>query len=189
MDWYFFVLYKSCTNKLGGVPLELCCLVNQPADSIKKKVESYLENRAEDLAYDHEKFCKTLSDDGLKNLKECISRMTLGLAPPQTKTGMDRQIFDIILDNNGHKIITALTPLARIVMVSHHGDKLLTPLSMVAEIILSSSDYTNDVKGRVLEKYLLATMEIIKSFSFEFKEFGGISPQSKKYLYRHGFIT
>ena len=105
---------------------------------------------------------------------------------------MDRQIFDIILDNTGNEIMTALTPLARIAMLSHHGDKLLTKLSMVAEIILSNSDYTNDVKGSVLEKYLLATMEIIKSFSFEFKELltaGGVSDQSKKYLYRHDFIT
>ena len=124
----------------------------------------------------------------MANLEECISRMALGMSPPEIDIGMDRQLFDIILDEDGQQIITALNPVARRAMLAHHGEGLLTSLSMVAEIVLSDLEYTNDVKGRVLEKYLLATMEINKSFSFDFKKLlknGGVSDQPKTYLYTH----
>ena len=189
-NWLSFgrVFYCCCfINNLGGVPVELSCLLGQPCIDFKEKIRLYRENRVDELASGHAKFCDKLSDEKKKNLKDCISRMALGMSPPEIDTGMDRQLFDIIPHEDGQKIITALNPVARRAMLAHHGEGLLTSLSLVAEIVLSApgSDYSNDVKGRIVEKYIITTMEINKLFSFEsmkLLENGGLSEKSNRYF-------
>jgi hypothetical protein len=151
---------------LGGIPFELATLWNQPEERFKEKIQSYRENRINDIAVAHGKFCDTLSKEKMANLKECISRMALGLNPPNLKVGMHYQIFDIVKDNSGQKLIISMNPVARDALIAYHGVGLLSNLRMVAELVLENPDYTNDMKGRILEKYVITEIEICKRFSF-----------------------
>lgn len=46
-----------------------------------------------------------------------IPNMAVKLPPPSVLSGMDRQILDIIADESGGKVITALTPVARRILL------------------------------------------------------------------------
>jgi hypothetical protein len=96
--------------------------------------------------------------------------MALGLSPPVGSVGMDRQLFDIITEEDGKKIITALTPIARRSLLEYHGDGLVTSLNWVAEFVFSEGVYTNDVKGRFIEKYIITMVELLNRFSFKFRK-------------------
>ena len=61
----------------------------------------------------HGKFYTKLVDKARDNLTDCISRMARGLSPPKELKGMDRELFVIMDDEDGHEIITALNPVAR----------------------------------------------------------------------------
>ncbi|KAJ2995810.1 hypothetical protein HDV02_000387 [Globomyces sp. JEL0801] len=110
----------------GGVPYELDLLWKQPEKTLIKKTLLYRQNRVNEMAVSHAKFCDKLSAEKKLNLKECISRMALGLSPPKTKIGMDHQLFDIVPDIYGKDIITALNPVARDALITYHGHGLET---------------------------------------------------------------
>jgi hypothetical protein len=67
---------------------------------------------------------------------------------------MDRQVFDIVLDEFGQQIITVLNPVARRALLEYHGQSLIASLGFVAEIVLRESGYTNDTRGRIIAKYI-----------------------------------
>ncbi|KAJ3308246.1 hypothetical protein HDV04_001515, partial [Boothiomyces sp. JEL0838] len=148
-------LYWSC-----GVPYELDLLWKQLVKSLQEKTMCYRENRVDEFAESHGKFYKRLITKEIENLENCISRMALCLSPPKTDFGMDHQLFDIIPDDNGFKVITALNPVARDALITYHGKALITSLEMVAEIVLQEDDYTNDTKERIIEKYITTTLEL-----------------------------
>jgi len=50
----------------------------------------------------------------------------LGLSPPIIAVGMDRQLFNIVPDNDGVRIITALNPVAGKALITFHGKGLVT---------------------------------------------------------------
>ncbi|KAJ3025957.1 UNVERIFIED_CONTAM: hypothetical protein HDU68_006429 [Siphonaria sp. JEL0065] len=134
------------------------------------------------MAESHGKFCRKLPSEEMLNLKEYITHVALGLTRPVFSVGMDRQLFDIILQpkegqpNKFDELIVALNPVARRALIGYHGQGLLTSLGLVAELV-SRGDYTQDVKGRIAEKYLLTTMEVLKKFSFQYRRKieGGLS--------------
>ncbi|ORY41632.1 hypothetical protein BCR33DRAFT_718786, partial [Rhizoclosmatium globosum] len=137
----------------GGVPYELYLLWHQPANSFHQKTNEYRKNRMTEMGESHAKFCRRLLPEEMNNLKECIARMALGLIRPEILVGMDRQLFDIIREPKEgrpyefNELIVALNPVARRLLMVYH-DK--------------------DVKGRIAEKYLLTTMELLKKFSFKY---------------------
>jgi hypothetical protein len=79
---------------------------------------------------------------------------------------MDRQLFDIVPSQIGNEIIVALNPVARRSLLRYHGKDLLTSLGLVAELVFNG-DYTNDTKGRVIEKYIITMLELSQRFSFK----------------------
>lgn len=79
---------------------------------------------------------------------------------------MDRQLFDIVTVERGMKIITALNPVARRSLLGYHGKGLMDSLGLVTEIVIQG-DYTNDTKGRIIEKYIITMMELSQRFSFK----------------------
>ena len=150
----------------GGVPYELDLLWKQPVKTLVEKTMLYRQKRVEEMAESHSKFYKKLVDKEKDNLAKCISRMALELSPPKTKVGMDRQLFDIILDIDNTQIITALNPVARDALITYHGQGLMTSLDLVAELVFNG-DYTNDTKGRIIEKYIITMLELSQRFSFK----------------------
>ena len=59
-----------------------------------------------------------------------------------------------------------MNPVARDALIAYHGVGLLSNLRMVAELVLENPEYTNDMKGRIVEKYVITEIEICKKFSF-----------------------
>ncbi|KAJ3192119.1 hypothetical protein HDU82_003313, partial [Entophlyctis luteolus] len=149
----------------GGIPYELSLLWEQPAASVVNKTREYRSNRVGEMAESHGKFCHKLLSEEMLDVKEWIARMALGLTQPAVSVGMDRELFDIIRQpKEGHpnefdELIVALNPVARLALILYHGQSLLTSLDWVAKLVLKGN-YTEDVKGRITEKYLLTTMEV-----------------------------
>ena len=156
-------------------------LWEQNSTNLGGKTLLYCNTRVELLAELHSKFCDTLSSERKVNLKECISRMILGASPPSIKTGMDRQLLDIIIEF-GNETITAINPIARQAILQHHGQEAISSIDIVAEEVFSHKNYTNQVKGVILEKYILSKIELNKIFSFSFckKEMNGLNEQSRE---------
>ena len=150
----------------GGVPYELDLLWKQPVKTLVEKTLLYRKERVRDMMESHGKFYKKLVDKEKDNLAECISRMALGLSPPEGLVGMDRQLFDIVPSQIGNEIITTLNPVARRSLLGYHGKGLLTSLGLVAELVFNG-DYTNDTKGRIIEKYIITMLELSQIFSFK----------------------
>ncbi|KAI3658488.1 hypothetical protein MP638_001914 [Amoeboaphelidium occidentale] len=149
----------------GGVPYELSLLWKQPKETLQEKTALYRHERMKEMADMHAKFSDNLSELRRQNLRECITRMAFGLSPPETITGMDRQVFDIIQDDNGDALITALNPIARQALLGYHGVGLMNSLGMVAEVVFNGG-YTNDTKGRIVEKYIVTSLELTRMFTF-----------------------
>lgn len=118
----------------------------------------------------HGKFYRKLVDKEKDNLEECISRMALEISPPEGLVGMDCQLFDIVQDEKGDEIITALNPVARRALLFYHRQNQLNSLKMVLELVLQSKQYSNDIKGRMIEKYILTTLDVNRKFSFRFRK-------------------
>jgi hypothetical protein len=98
--------------------------------------------------------------------------MALKMTPPEGLEGMDRQLFDIIKDDEtGTEIITALNPVARRALLGYHGkDTLIRSLTIVAELVLIGSEYTNAIKGKISEIYITTLIEISSLFTFKFRK-------------------
>jgi hypothetical protein len=132
----------------------------QLAPTLEKKVALYCEERVQSMLQSHRKFCKTLSGKNLRNLDEWVSRMALELSPPKLDVGMDRELFDIVINENGGKIVCALNPIARKALLMYHGHDLITPLSLIGKHTFERKEVTNNVKERVVELYIITRMAI-----------------------------
>lgn len=153
------------------MPRELDLLWKQPKPTLVEKVKVYRDQRVKEMMAIHRKFYeKLLLDEDKRNLKECVSRMALGLPPPVGLVGMDRQLFDIIPGVDENEIITALNPIARRSLLEYHGQGVMTSLGLVAELVLQGRSYSNSVKGKISEMYITAMLELSKFFSFKFKK-------------------
>ena len=82
---------------------------------------------------------------------------------------MDFQLFDIVCNGNGQKTITALNPVARDALITYHVESLISSLILVAELVLGGKNFTNDTKGRIVEKYITTALKVSKSYSFPSK--------------------
>lgn len=150
------------------MPHELDLLWKQPKDTMMQKVKLYRKERVKEMRFSHGKFCDKLSEEKKNNLKECISRMALGLSPPEGLEGMDRQLFDIVpCDDNGDEIIKSLNPAARRALLGYHGQGLVTSLGLVAELVLKGNEYENALKGKISEMYITTALELSLCFTFQ----------------------
>ena len=95
--------------------------------------------------------------------------MALCISPPKITVGMDFQLFDIVCNGNGQKTIIALNPIARDALITYHGEGFISSLILVAELVLGGKDFTNDTKGRIVEKYITTVLEVSKRYSFPSK--------------------
>ena len=164
----------------GGIPYELDLLWKQPSESLHGKTLAYRRERVRDMMESHGKFCDNLSEEKMRNLKECISRMALGLSPPEGLVGMDRQLFDILLDDDNEQVINALNPIARRALLGYHGVGLMTSLGLVAELVLKGTDYTNAMKGKISEMYITTILELSQRFSFPIRKIANITQDTPK---------
>ncbi|KAJ3340403.1 hypothetical protein HDU83_007091 [Entophlyctis luteolus] len=167
----------------GGVPYELSLLWQQLPASLIDKTKEYRINRTNELWAAHGRFCRKLDSVEKRNLEECTVRMALGLTRPDGLVGLDWQLFDIIRQpKEGHpdkfdEFIVAFNPVARRSLMDYHGQDLLTSPCLVTELVLYGSR-TQD-EGRIAEKYLVSTMELLKKFSFQTKPSTVVVFQSK----------
>ncbi|ORY38883.1 hypothetical protein BCR33DRAFT_720533 [Rhizoclosmatium globosum] len=152
----------------GGVPYELFLLWAQPEASLGDKTRKYRKNRMIEMGSSHGKFCDTLTAEKMLNLKECIARMVIGLPCPGLLVGIDHQLFDVTLQPKRGRSNEFLNPVARSTLLNYYGQGLLSPLALVTELILKGDYYTQDIKSQISAKYLIATMEVSKKFSFEY---------------------
>ncbi len=121
----------------------------------------YREERVEEMVESHSKFIRNLPEEVKLNLKECISRMALGLSPPVLSFGMDCELFVIIGDRKaGDRTITALNPVARRALILYHGRGLTTSLGSAAKKALKRMDYTDAIKAKISELYTTTMSEI-----------------------------
>jgi hypothetical protein len=159
----------------GGVPLELDIYTSIKVDSFSEQLKKYKSTRLEALAVSHKKFCSSLTtEQEIMNLKVCIGRMALYLSPPEIQISMDRQLL-VIEENKVTKKerIVALFPLARSAIMSFHSSIIQDSLKMVAEVVFEDRiRYPNDVKGRVVERYIITSLEQKKRFNFQSRKFG-----------------
>ena len=159
----------------GGVPYELDLLWKQPEMTLIEKTKLYRKERVTEMRFDHKKFCNTLCPDDVWALEDCVSHMALGLSPPEGLEAMDRQLFHIVLDGNGGKIMSALSPVARLALLGRHRKSQLTHLGLVAEIILKEKLYTNTIKGKISEMYITTMLELSQRFTFPFRKMKNLS--------------
>ncbi|KAJ3378967.1 hypothetical protein HDU84_007151 [Entophlyctis sp. JEL0112] len=186
-DWNIKIIISASANNEGhptemrGVPYELSLLWQQLPASLIDKTEEYRKNRTNEMWAAHGRFCRKLDSAEKRNLEECTVRMALGLTRPDGLVGLDWQLFDIIRQpKEGHpdkfdEFIVAFNPVARRSLMDYHGQDLLTSPCLVTELVLYGS-CTQD-EGRIAEKYLVSTMELLKKFSFQYakKTVGGLS--------------
>jgi hypothetical protein len=152
----------------GGIPYKLDLVWEQPRKGLIEKTVVYRKERVREMMISHAKFCDELCEVRKKHLNDCISRMALQLSP-ELFIRMDRQLFDIIKDENGHKLITALNAVAHRALLGYHSKECLTCLCLVAERALETDDYSNNNK-RIIEMYIKTILKVTKEFSFQSKK-------------------
>lgn len=65
--------------------------------------------------------------------------------------------------------IYPITPLARAILIDYWQDGFATDLKLVTELVFRATlrEYTADAKGRVLEKYIISQLELLKYTNFQ----------------------
>jgi hypothetical protein len=136
---------------------------------LEGKVASYRKARVAEFMGRHGKYFQSINGNARlkESLKKCVSHMALGLIPPPDIGGMDRQLFDITVDGNGRDIIAAINPIAREALLTSNCAEVLSSLEEVARMVLKDELYENDMKGRVIERYLTTHMELQMAFTFK----------------------
>jgi hypothetical protein len=161
-------MIREVRHYTGGIPLELDFFNRINETVLSDKLHAYKSARLEQLILSHRKFCNSLTQHDVQNLKDCIGRLALRLSPPDHLCAMDRQLLVIDEDQRAPgKRLVALFPLARSAVLSYHSDIIQESLKNVAEIVFEAqSNYPNDVKGRVVENYIIASLEEKRHYNF-----------------------
>ena len=149
----------------GGVPLELDAFHRTYGENLEMKLANFVAERIRYIAEIHTKFTDNLtrlSGVRMLNLMECVVRLSLEIEPPCQHVGMDKQLMCIMQDK-----ICALNPLCHEVLLDCHAVHVQDPLNLVTSSVLSDEGrYTNDMKGRVLEQYLIHMTRLNMAYYF-----------------------
>jgi hypothetical protein len=155
-----FNFYPNHFIQQGGIPLEINFIWKQPAPTLDKKVTLYCKERVKEMSQSHKKFYYSLFEEDRKNLEEFVSLMALELSPPKFDLGMDRDLLEIVTNEEGKQIVSALNPIARKALLIYHGQSLIAPLGLVADKTFDHMESTNNVKERVAELYIITRMDV-----------------------------
>ena len=161
----------------GAIPLELDIFQREGGSSHEEKLSSYKKSRLQALIASHRKFFCGLSNEADKaSLRECVGRLALNLPPPDNLAGMDRQLLFIVSEGKKRirARISALNPICRDALLAYHSDTLESTLHMVAEAVFADTvNYTNDVKGRAVKRYIISMLSKRRFYSFDSTDSAG----------------
>ena len=134
-------------------------LWSQKEDSLKEKITSYRETRLLEMDYNHANFFDSLSENNCRSFLDCVIMMFLEQQCIGGE-GMDKELFEIVKNQDGKKNIIAINPIARKTIIKYHGKSLVKPLDIKAQLIFKSPKALNDVKGKIAQLYILTRMEL-----------------------------
>jgi hypothetical protein len=146
------------------VPLEVTQLLRKDGDSLKDKLVDYKQSRSEQFRRRHRQFLDD-SDPSqsqgpkIQSFRHALACTVLSLQLVDG-TCLDRQLMFM---HGQH--VHALTPLALKVMRDLSPDDNKQAMDTAFELVLKDATFTNDVKGRVLEQYVVTCLERGKLWS------------------------
>jgi hypothetical protein len=151
------------------VPLEITELLRKDGATLKEKLGEYEKRRGEEFQRRHDLFLRDSSKAGarvMQSFQHALACTTLSL-PLDDVTCLDRQLMFM-----RDKYVFALTPLALKEMrkLSPDGNKLA--MDVAFDQVFSDNSFTNDTKGRVLEKYLIDCLGRNKLWRISAKSLG-----------------
>jgi hypothetical protein len=144
------------------VPLEITELLRAHGVTLKDKLVDYKQKRSADFGQRHDIFlrdCQKAGDRVVKSFSRALACTVLSLQLNDV-TCLDRQLM-FMRDQYVH----ALTPLALKVMRDLSPDDNKQAMDAAFELVLKDATFTNDVKGRVLEQYVVTCLERGKLWS------------------------
>jgi hypothetical protein len=144
------------------VPLEITELLRAHGDTLKAKLRQYKEQRSELFQHRHRQFLDDsakVSDDNVKAFRRALACTVLSLQLNDV-TCLDRQLMFM---HGQH--VHALTPLALKVMRDLSPDDNQQAMDAAFELVLKDATFTNDVKGRVVEQYVVTCLERSKQWN------------------------
>ncbi|KAJ3041539.1 hypothetical protein HDV00_009014 [Rhizophlyctis rosea] len=96
------------------------------------------------------------------NIREAVARMVLGVASIKKPLFVtDRRLMRIV----GRYEYVAMTPVARSAL-RQAVQPFASDIDMVARLILSDPKYTNDTKGRIVERFVIESLCRSQQFDF-----------------------
>lgn len=142
------------------VPLEVRHVLQaQAGGTLKQKLESYKASRETEWRAQHRRYLDSLAvtsvgDNKLNAFHHVLACAKYGV-PPKDDSVYDKRMMFLGSDHLFH----VLSPLAKLVMMSIVDvAKFREVDDVVVKEVLSSDKYTNDVKGRLAEQYIIDTV-------------------------------
>lgn len=146
------------------VPLEVTNVLEAKKDSLTEKLQKYLETRAREWAGEHQRYLSSIDPQAvggprLQTFRESLAAAYLGVKPRNSAV-YDKRMMFLGCDQLFH----ILTPLAQRVMIDVSNPTSpavdLEAVAFVTTQVFSDKTgrYTGDVKGRVLEQYIIDTV-------------------------------
>jgi hypothetical protein len=140
------------------VPLEVTSVLREKGDTLTDKLNQYTESRADEWAAEHRRYLDATFQQGgdakLQTFRHSLAAAYLGV-PPRDSSVYDKRMLFLGRDH----LLHVLTPLAQRAMIrlSDPDNEGLESVSFVTKEVFSDATgrYTGDVKGRVLEKYII----------------------------------
>ena len=143
------------------MPLEITELLRKSGGSLKEKIALYLTARSAEFQRRHRQFLddtdpSQAGGSKIQSFRRALACTSLSLSLDDI-TCLDRQLMFM-----RGKYVFTLTPLALKVMRDLSPDGNKQAMDVAIAQVLSDDSFTNDVKGRVLEKYVIESLERIK---------------------------
>jgi hypothetical protein len=150
--------FAPTPRTLLQVPLEVTKVLTAQGDSLDMKLRNYMGTRAREWSDEHRRYLRGIdaASPELKVFHRALSAARYGVKAIDS-TCYDKRLMFLGADDLFH----ILTPLARRVIYSMAEEDQRVQVDLfVAEQILSDETgrYTADVKGRVLERYVIDTV-------------------------------
>eukprot|EP00005_Dracoamoeba_jomungandri_P005817 CAMPEP_0174260474 /NCGR_PEP_ID=MMETSP0439-20130205/9732_1 /TAXON_ID=0 /ORGANISM="Stereomyxa ramosa, Strain Chinc5" /LENGTH=639 /DNA_ID=CAMNT_0015344725 /DNA_START=273 /DNA_END=2192 /DNA_ORIENTATION=- len=167
-------LFSGCSEEVMGdvqfwtnrIPFELSLLHKQAKGSssdFHKVIRDYRVQRINSLEAQQMKFEKQhlVSDFDFDRARNAVVSMYLGLPSDDSGILLNQQLmYKAWNDQEQIQQIFPTTPLAKSVLVRMWGASIDAPLQNMYRTVFSSpGQFTSDVRGRVLEKYILQQIE------------------------------
>jgi hypothetical protein len=169
-------LHERVACLTGRLPLDVNLLLHAPGLDWERKIAAYREARLAEMNRIHDRFIKAANKEGnRKDVDDAVARMLLRV-PVKQETFGDQQLTYLEPAapplGPGYKFIKPITPLALETIEELHK-QIDGNVKTVTEIVLSDPDsFTNAVKGKVLEGYLIRSFAKQRHVHFSYKALG-----------------